>query len=173
METFPQKQSKDNCVREVARSKRKGAELFIQELSKKSNVKVYKQCQFFIVLTKANIELIWCEENPYQDAYTHPLYEHIQNRTQWMIRNRFIAVHSWRAKDNSGGVEFNATSNKVGQAPYPRRYYLRIVDDNESTNSTRRTILDECAKVRILFIILLQLHNTNNIQCTHIHLGNE
>lgn len=131
----------------TSKSKRKNSELLVQQLSKRTDLKLNKECQFYIVLTKANIELIWCEEYPGQDAYTHPMYEHIQNRTNWMIENKFVAVYSWRQSKENNAVTYNTTSNKVGQASYPRRYYIRIVDPNESTPQSRNDILQSCANV--------------------------
>ena len=133
---------------ESGKSKRKAADILLKELSTSSDCKTRtKECRFYITLTKANIELIWCEEYEGQDAFTHPIYEHIKNRSPWMMRNRFIAFYSWRQSRDFNFKVLNATPPKIGQSPYPRRYYLRIVDDNESTPESRRKVLLECVNV--------------------------
>lgn len=126
-------------------SKRKSSNAFIKAISKRGDTRG-NECNFYIVLTLPNIELIWCEENEGQDAYTHPIYEQIKNRTDWMTENKFFAIHSWRRSREDNSVVYN--NARVGQGSYPRRYYLRIVDDNESTPETRNDILQKCAMVR-------------------------
>lgn len=128
-------------------SKRKSADLFLKGISKRIDIRGNELC-FYIVLTLPNIELIWCEENEGQDAYTHPIYEQITNRTNWMIENRFFAIRSWRQSRDDNSVVYNRIANRVVNSSYPRRYYLRIVDNNESTHETRKEILEKCAMVR-------------------------
>ena len=128
------------------RSKRKPADLLVKEISKRHD-SYTKEFYFYIVLTKANIELIWCEEQEGLDAYTHPIYMEIKNRTAWMVRNRFFAFNSWRQSRQDDSVVYNSTPNRVGQGSFPRRYFLRIMDNDESTHESRYNILKECALV--------------------------
>ena len=128
------------------RSKRKPADLLVKEISKRHD-SYTKEFYFYIVLTKANIELIWCEEQEGLDAYTHPIYMEIKNRTAWMVRNRFFAFHSWRQSRQDDSVVYNSTPNRVGHGSYPRRYFLRIIYNDESTRESRYNILKECALV--------------------------
>jgi hypothetical protein len=132
---------------ESNRSKRKSADFLVKEISKRQDIYT-KEYNFYIVLTRPNIELIWCEEHDGLDGYTHPIYVEIKNRTAWMVRNRFFACHSWRCNRDDDSVVYNVTPNRVGQSSYPRRYFLRIMDNNESTHQTRYNILKECAMVR-------------------------
>lgn len=129
-------------------SKRKSANTFIKELSGNKHVKGLKEYQFYITLTKANVELIWCEEYEGQDAYTHPIYDNIVTRSKWMTDNRFVGFYSWRTSKESNSIKYNAAATKAGQTVYPRRYYLRIVDTDESTTHSRYSVLMECVKVR-------------------------
>ena len=128
------------------RSKRKPADLLVKEISKRHD-SYTKEFYFYIVLTKANIELVWCEEQEGLDAYTHPIYMEIKNRTAWMVRNRFFAFNSWRQSRQDDSVVYNSTPNRVGQGSFPRRYFLRIMDNDESTHESRYNILKECALV--------------------------
>jgi hypothetical protein len=134
---------------ESGKSKRKSANILLKELSRCSDSKTrIKEFCFYITLTKANIELIWCEEYEGQDAFTHPIYEHIKNRSSWMMRNRFIGIYPWRQNRDLNFKVLNVTQTKIGQPAYPRRYYLRIVDDDdESTPESRRKLLLECVNV--------------------------
>ena len=128
------------------RSKRKPADLLVKEISKRHD-SYTKEFYFYIVLTKANIELVWCEEQEGLDAYTHPIYMEIKNRTAWMVRNRFFSFNSWRQSRQDDSVVYNSTPNRVGQGSFPRRYFLRIMDNDESTHESRYNILKECALV--------------------------
>ena len=129
------------------RSKRKAADFLVKEISKRHD-SYTKEYYFYIILTKPNIELIWCEEHEGLDAYTHPIYIEIKSRSSWMVRNRFFAFHSWRQSREDESVVYNLPPNRAGQGSFPRRYFLRIMDNNESTHQTRYTILKECALVR-------------------------
>lgn len=129
--------------KKTSSSKRKSAEQFVRDVKKRSDVK-NKEFPFYIALTMANIELIWCDESEGNDAYTHPIYLHIQNRTDWMVQNRFAGVYSWRQNKQNNETKYNSASTK---SAYPRRYYLRIMDPNESTHQSRYEILQKCAQV--------------------------
>jgi hypothetical protein len=128
-------------------NKRKSASDFIQELASTKYVKGQREYYFYITLTMPSIELIWCDEYEGQDAYTHPIYEQILNRTQWMKDNHFAGIYSRRASRSVDSITYNKTPPKSGQTCYPRRYYLRIVDPNTSTVDSRRAILEKCVQV--------------------------
>ena len=136
-------------------SKRKNANDFVNEISVSKYVKAQKEYHFYIALTLANIELIWCDEYAGQDAYTHPIYDQILHRTKWMKENHFIGFYSRRlSKQSSNSILYNAAPAKTGQTNYPRRYYLRIVDPNQSTTYTRQAVLTECVEVSIFIGIV-------------------
>ena len=144
---------KKNPIQIKQISKKKSGDVFFHEISKRNDIN-RKACDFYIVLTKPNRELIWCEENKRQDAFTHQIYCQIMNRTAWMTRHPFFAIHSWRTILQDNSVLYNTTPNRVGQYSYPRRYYLRIMDNNESTHHSRNSILQECVTVRVYHINL-------------------
>jgi hypothetical protein len=129
-------------------SKRKNASTIVSEVSLTKHTKGNKEFRFYIVLTKANIELIWCDEYDGQDAFTHPIYDHIINRSKWMVENQFIDYYPWRTSKNINKICYNVMPTKLGQPPFPRRYYLRLVDPGESTRESRFQVLDQCVKVR-------------------------
>jgi hypothetical protein len=133
------------------KSKRKSASAITKEVSLTKHGKSTKNCYFYIVLTMANTELIWCDEYEGQDAFTHPLYDHIVNRSKWMIDNNFIDFYAWRKSKEYNDIVYNATTTKVGQSVFPPRYYVRVVDPNESTTESRYRILVKCVEVSIFF----------------------
>ena len=139
-------------------SKRKSANEFITQLSLTKYVKGQKEYHFYIALTKPNIELIWCEEYPGQDAYTHPMYDQILNRTKWMSDNHFIGFFSRRTSKSTNTILYNEAAAKPGQTIYPRRYYLRIVDSNESTIQSRHAVLKECVEVSLYIVVFIYVH---------------
>ena len=143
---------KKNDSKNVApKSKRKAADTLVQEFSKPQ----MKSYQFYIMLTKPNVELIWCEEYAGQDAYTHPIYEHIMNRTTWMKRFKFVASYSWRESKNADNALYNVVPSRQNNTLYPRRYYMRIVDENESTTQSRYDILLECMNVSTVLVYMI------------------
>jgi hypothetical protein len=128
-------------------NKRKSASAITKSVSLTKHGKGNKDCYFYIALTMANIELIWCDEYEGQDAFTHPIYDHIVNRSKWMIDNNFIDFYAWRKHKEDNTIVYNTTASKVGQSVFPRRYYVRVVDPGESTTESRYNILVKCVEV--------------------------
>lgn len=145
-------------------SKRKAANELVKEVSQTKYQKANKEYQFYIALTMANIELIWCNENIGQDAYTHPIYENITSRSAWMTKYNFIAFYPWRTSKTSNTIVYNTTSSKAGHSAFARRYYVRIVDPNQSTANSRFDVLMECVKVSIILYFITFSNTIHSLQ---------
>ena len=144
-------------MKAINQSKRKNASTIVSEVSLTKHNKVNKESRFYILLTKANIELIWCDEYEGQDAFTHPIYDHIVNRSKWMAENQFIDFFPWRTSKSINKIRYNVMPTKLGQSAFPRRYYLRLVDPGESNRESRFHVLDQCVQVCQFFRLFFYL----------------
>ena len=81
---------------------------------------------------KANIEVIWCEKTPYDDAFFHPLIREIEDNNGFR-EHGIIGISRRRADRHDNTLLFNSVDG------YPRRLILRVVD--ESTHESHIGIL--------------------------------
>lgn len=87
---------------------------------------------FKILKLAADIEVIWCEKSPRDDAFLYPLVKNIEGANQFGDEG-VIAVTHRRISRTDNSVLFNANDS------YPRRLIVRTID--ESTPESRRAIL--------------------------------
>lgn len=107
-----------------------------------------------IRLTAAGIELIWFERFQGQDAFSHQIYKDIySDHCTWATEQGLIAAASWRTSKDDRAPVLNTRASAAGEV-YPRRYYIRVLDQ-ESTVESRRTILELCCDVRYVVKILI------------------
>ena len=91
---------------------------------------------------EANLELIWCERDPGQDGYTQPLATDLQSEDPNSLTSRYnIFMYGSRRMNERGGVQLNRDTD------YPRRYYVRVVDETE-TRINRLSVMQEICRVR-------------------------
>jgi len=88
---------------------------------------------FKILKLAADIEVIWCEKSPRDDAFLYPLVKNIEGVNQFGNEG-VIAVTHRRISRTDNSVLFNANDSS-----YPRRLIVRTID--ESTPESRRAIL--------------------------------
>jgi hypothetical protein len=87
---------------------------------------------FKILKLAADIELIWCEKTPVDDAYIHPLIKSIEDHGSF-LEDGVIAVVRRRISRTNNDIQYNRNDS------YPRRMIVRTVD--ESTTETRTAML--------------------------------
>jgi hypothetical protein len=87
---------------------------------------------FKILKLKPDIELIWCEKTPNDDAFIHPLIKDI-DENEGFREHGIITVVRRRMGRMNNSFRLNAID------AYPRRLIVRVVDD--STPETRRSML--------------------------------
>jgi hypothetical protein len=87
---------------------------------------------FKVLKLKADIEIIWCEKTPRDDAFIHPLIQDIEDN-ELFREHGIITIIQRRMSHLDNMICFNAND------PYPRRLIVRIID--ESTPESRRAIL--------------------------------
>jgi hypothetical protein len=90
---------------------------------------------FKILKLKADIEVIWCEKGPGDDAFIHPLIKQIEENNM-LGEQGVIAVVRRRMSRTDNSVRFNQND------AYPRRLIVRTVD--ESTHQSRMAMLMLC-----------------------------
>lgn len=129
-------------------SKRKSAKALLEDFHV-NRAPPTRNNKFYIALTRPNIELIWCDDYIGQDAYTYPILKEIIDNSDWAKDNKFAASYSFRESRESNTLLFNVTPAK-NNTLYPRRYFIRFVDENESTKQSRYQILEKCVNVSIL-----------------------
>jgi hypothetical protein len=78
---------------------------------------------FKVLKLKADIEIIWCEKLPRDDAFIHPLLKDIEDNESFREHGIITVVRRHMSHlDNT--ICFNAND------PYPRRLIVRIVDES-------------------------------------------
>jgi hypothetical protein len=87
---------------------------------------------FRILKLAADIEIIWCEKTPFDDAYLHPLFKGIEENNLFSDEG-VIAIVRRRVSRTNNEIQFNWNDS------YPRRMIVRTVD--ESTKESRMAIL--------------------------------
>jgi hypothetical protein len=87
---------------------------------------------FKILKLKADVEIIWCEKTPRDDAFIHPLIKDIEENASFRDQGILTVVRR-RVGQHDNTLLFNAND------PYPRRLIIRTVD--ESNHETRRAML--------------------------------
>jgi hypothetical protein len=90
---------------------------------------------FKILKLKADVEIIWCDKTPRDDAFIHPLIKTIEE-TNTLRQHGLITVVRRRNSRQDNSVRFN------GNDSFPRRLIVRAVD--ESTVESRKAILMVC-----------------------------
>ena len=88
---------------------------------------------FRILKLSADIEIIWCDKTPFDDAYLHPLYKSIEDQGSFSD-DGVIAVVRRRISRTNNDIRYNRNDS------YPRRMIVRTLDD-ESTTESRMAIL--------------------------------
>lgn len=100
--------------------------------------------QFFILLAQGNVELIYCSESDdrNQDAFTHDIFAAVNGEeASWLVEEEGIVMAAWWR----GSRENHTVVHNSQQTRFPRRYYVRTVE--ESTPGSRRRILERLAEV--------------------------
>ena len=87
---------------------------------------------FRILKLAADIEIIWCEKTPVDDAFIHPLIKTIEEHGTF-LEDGVIAVVRRRISRTNNDIQNNRNDS------YPRRLIVRTVD--ESTTETRMGVL--------------------------------
>ena len=87
---------------------------------------------FKIIKLKAEIEVIWCEKSPHDDAFLHPLILEIEDNDGFR-EHGIIAISYCQAGHHDHTLLFNSTDG------YPCHLILRVVD--ESTHESCMGIL--------------------------------
>jgi hypothetical protein len=87
---------------------------------------------FKIMKLKADIEVIWCEKTPHDDAFIHPLIKDIEENDAFRDHG-IVGITRRRA----GRLDNSLLTNGIDG--YPRRLIVRVVD--ESTHESRTAIL--------------------------------
>lgn len=87
---------------------------------------------FKIMKLKADIEIIWCEKTPRDDAFIHPLIREIEENDGFRDHG-IVGISRRRAGRLDNMLLFNAIDG------YPRRLIIRVV--NDSTHETRTAML--------------------------------
>jgi hypothetical protein len=87
---------------------------------------------FRILKLAADIEIIWCNKTPFDDAYLHPLYKSIEEHNSFSDED-VIAVVRRRISRANNDIQYNRNDS------YPRHMIVRTVE--ESTTESRMAIL--------------------------------
>ena len=81
---------------------------------------------------KADIEVIWCEKSPHDDAFLHPLIHEIEDNAGF-CEHGIIGISHHQAGHHNNMLLFNSADG------YPHHLILRVVD--ESTHESCMGIL--------------------------------
>ena len=87
---------------------------------------------FRILKLTADIEIIWCDKTPFDDAYLHPLCKSIEDQGSFSD-DGVIAIVRRCISHTNNGIRYNQNNS------YLRRMVVRTID--ESITETRMVIL--------------------------------
>ena len=101
--------------------------------------------EFSIISSAAGIELIYCDLYPGQDAYTNQIRVAIIEKKDFVLQEGIFHFCSMRKSKEEDTYLLNKKPGKGGTY-CPRRYYIRMVENNSSSDS-RYAMLEKCSKV--------------------------
>ena len=102
---------------------------------------------FYILLTAADIELIWCDAYEGQDALMNDLRMAIVDKKKHVVcKLGLITSCSMHVGKDNNTVILNRTPSKQDHQHYPCWYYVHLVE-GESMSETHKQFLNQLAKV--------------------------